>query len=105
MPRADDDLGPKIAEDEFLEDDEEYEIDPATIADLDLSDPKRWCETPAPKGKMIQCKIERDKTSIGKKFLPVTFFYLLTMTGVSCVSGQWQYLFNECKEAWHEHEL
>ncbi len=77
MPRADDDLGPKIAEDGFPECDDEYEIDPATIADLDLSDPKRWCETPAPKGKMIQCRIERDKTSVGKKFLPVIFFFLM----------------------------
>ena len=71
------DKDPQDLEENWIagDDDSEYEIDPAVLADLDLSDPKKWCEMPAPKGKMIQCKIERDKSSIGKKFLPVIFFF------------------------------
>ena len=43
----------------------------ATMADLDLEDLTAFVTRPPPKGKIIQCTIARDKSSVGKKLLPV----------------------------------
>lgn len=46
-------------------------VNVARLEDLDLSDPVRFCTSFPPPGQMVQCTITRDKSSIGKKFLPV----------------------------------
>jgi hypothetical protein len=52
---------------------ENEDIDPngVRLEDLDLTDPLRFCTSFPPPGQMVQCTITRDKSSIGKKFLPV----------------------------------
>lgn len=58
-------------------DHEEYiEIVVARPEDLNLSDLMVFATSPPPKGKMVQCTIMRDKTSLAKKFSPKYHVYI-----------------------------
>lgn len=66
-------------EDDNYNDDDKYNPNDAQnmhvligkLSDLDLDDLSLFAVTPPPKGKIIQCTIVRDKSSVGKKLLPV----------------------------------
>ena len=81
-----------IDQDDELEDDnnenvrseggDDVDIDVAKLTDLDQTDMNKFQHTPAPKGKMIQCTITRDKSTVGKKFLPV--YHVTNIITLTC---------------------